>query len=282
MTVATTELGGEIVEREIPRVGLLRFENFAAGQWLTQKGAPAKKAKRVYTLNGVEQDAVSSIVGTLSADALIAWAEDHGARGAVQAERMGELVDVPEEDIIRRVRSLGLGADAARDDAGDRGTAIHLAMHTLATTGEAPNLGDYPGVWRPWVQGAVRAWLALDPEPIDSEFMVCNPDQGYAGRPDFFCLSDGLRTLVDYKTGKGKVYDRAHYQTRGYAEAFPPCGLEPPQRIVILGIGDDGGFQIVDCSATADDWDALLHTYRARKRINAAMAEARKAAKAAA
>ena len=281
MTATVTDLGGELVECTIDGLGELRFENFGPGEWLTQKGEPAKKSRRRYLLNGDEVDSVSSIVGTLDKPGLYPWHEDHGARGGVEAERMGELVGVPPEEIIKRVRFLGLGATAARDDGADRGTAIHSAFHTLATTGIAPKLSDFPVAWRGWVKGAARAWMALDPEPLDSEFMVCHPELGYAGRPDLLCRVNGQRVLIDYKTNKGRVYDQAHYQTRGYVETFSHCGIEPVDKILIVGIDDDGGFQLVDCAATPEDWSALLHTFRARKRINAAMAAARKASKAA-
>jgi hypothetical protein len=275
-----TELGGEVVEREIEGVGLLRFENFGVGEWLTQKGEPAKKARRRYLLNGQELDSVSSVVGLLSKEALYYWHEDHGARGAIEAMEAGELEGVPIEEAIKTIRALKLGAKAAKEEGADRGIAIHEAFQTLAATGEAPRFGDFPQAWWPWVKGCAKAWLKLDPEPIDAEFMVCNPEAGYAGRPDLYCRSKGQRVLVDYKTGKGRIYEQAHYQTRGYAEAFEPCHIDPPDRILIVGIGDDGSVILEDCAATSEDWSALLHTYHSRKRVNAAMALATKEAKA--
>jgi hypothetical protein len=270
---------GEVVERLIPGLGELRFENFAAGEWLTQKGAPAKKSRRRYLLNGEEFDSVSSIVGVIDKPALISWVEKHAAIGAVQAERMGELKDVPEEEYVDRCRALKLGASAARDEGADRGLAVHTAFEAMARTGEPPAMGDYPGAWHPWLRGAVRAWVALDIELIESEEIVCNPEHGYAGRFDLYGKADGERVLVDYKTGKAKVYEQAHYQTRGYAECFEPCGLEPPDRVVIVGVDDAGGFQLVNCEASAEDWYDLLNVHRSRKRISAGMAAQRKALK---
>lgn len=275
---------GEVVERAIDGLGVLRFENFGPGEWTTQKGEPAKVARRRYLLNDDDMDPVSSIVGTIEKPGLYPWYESNGAIGAVRAERLGELEGVPEEEYVKRMRLLGLGASAARDEGADRGTAVHTGLHTLVTTGEPPNPADHPGAWQPWVRGSVLAGLALGLSPdtlIEAEQIVCHPERGYAGRPDLYALLGGLRTLVDYKTGKGKVFEQAHYQTRLYAECFPYCGLEPPERIVIVGIDDDGGFQLVECEATAEDCWALLETFRSRKRINAGMAAQRKAIKAA-
>jgi hypothetical protein len=270
---------GEVVERLVPGLGEIRFENFGPGEWLTQKGEPAKKARRRYLLNGEEVAPVSSITGTIDKPALVAWAEKQSAIGAVRAERMGELAGVPEEEFVDRLRLLKLGASAMRDEGADRGHAIHEVFHRLATTGEPPNPADYPGAWLPWVQGAMRAWLELNPAMIEAEQIVCNPERRYAGRFDLFAKVDGVPTLLDYKTGKGKVYDQAHYQTRLYAECFPYCGLPYPERIVIIGISDDGTFEPVECEATAEDCWALLHLFESRKRVNAGMAVQRKAAR---
>jgi hypothetical protein len=274
-----TVIGGEVIERSIPDIGVLRFENCGPGEWLTQKNEPAKKARRRYLLDDEEMDSVSSIVGTLDAPALLHWMEDHGARGGAKAALMGELDGVPDDEILGRVRALGLGASAQRDEAADRGTAVHLAGEKLGR-GEPVRLADHPAAWRGWMRGMARAWLALNPRVIESEQIVCHPKLGYAGRFDVFVALDDTLALLDYKSGKGKVYDKAHYQTRLYEMARRACGMEPADRILIVGVDDDGGFQLVDCEATEEDALALLQTFRSRKRINAGMAAQRKAAKA--
>lgn len=273
--------GGEVLERHFDGIGLLRFENFGPGQWLTKKGEPAKVARRRYLLDGDEFDSVSSIVGTIGAEGLIHWAEDHGARGGAKAQAMGELDGLGDEEIIERVRSLGLGAMAARDEAAARGTAVHVAGERLAA-GEPLRLADYPVEWRGWMQGLARAWLALDPQGGEVEQIVCHPHHRYAGRFDRTAYCGGALTLLDYKSGKGKVYDKAHFQTRLYEMARRACGLEPVERIVIVGVDERGGFQLVDCEADEPDALALLLTFRAQRRINAGMAAQRKAARRAA
>jgi hypothetical protein len=282
---------GERVVRQLD-CGTLVFENYEAGEWVTQKGTPGKVARRRYTLDGEEFDSVSSIVGTLDKPALQHWLKDQSARGAVEAERAGALVGVVEEDYLKLMRKLGLGADAARDEGSDRGKAIHEAFHTLATEGRPPNPKAFPEAWRAWVQGAMRAWLALDPVPVASEQIACHPQLRYAGRPDLLAYTsidwpsrpdwrERKLTLIDYKTGKGKVYDSAHYQTRLYALALLRCLRLKVDRIIIVGIDDDGGWQPVECEASAGDAISLIGTYRSRKRINAGMAAQRQLAKAA-
>lgn len=265
----------EIVEAQIDGVGHLRFEHQGPGVWTTQAGAPGKKTRRRYLLDSVQVPGVTDIVATLDKPGVNYWRADHAARGAVAAERGGHLVDVPSEEIVKRLRALGLGPDAIADEAAARGTALHVGMHELATTGEPPNPKDYPAEWRPWLRGASNAWLRLDPEVIASEFMVANTVGQYAGRPDLLCRSEGLRTLVDYKSGKGVVYDTAHYQTRAYGECLEECGYGRAERIVIIGIDDRGGAELIDCEVTALDWNALLHVYRSRKRVNSGMSAQR-------
>jgi PD-(D/E)XK nuclease superfamily len=277
---------GEIVEREIEGLGTLRFEELGPGEWLTQKGEPAKKARRRYALNGDEFISVSSITGTLEKPALYAWYEDHGARGGAEAQKRGELDGVEPQDIVKRVRALELGAEKQRDEAAERGTAIHKAFEKLAKTGEAPKFSDYPAEWKPWVMGAAKAWLLMDPEPEEAERIVCNPARRYAGRPDLICRIKGRRTLLDYKTGKGRIYEQAHYQTRLYDLALEPSMIEPVEDIIIVGISDDPTAEpeLVHCTATELDALGLLSVHLSRKRILADMAAqravARKAARA--
>lgn len=271
---------GERLERVIDGVGTIVFENYRPGEWLTQKGEPAKVSRRRYLLDGEPLDSVSSIVDALRKEGLERWIETEATRGAVLAERMGELDDVPESDWAIRVKSLGLGATAKRDEAADRGTIIHEAGHAL-TRGEVPNPSEFPIAGRPWVQGMMRAWLALDPsEVVAAEQIVCNPEYRYAGRPDLVAVVDGQVTLVDYKSGRGRIYDSAHFQARLYAMALAHCGVDV-ERIVLVGIDDAGGFQLVECAATEKAAEALITVHRARRLINSDMAAQRRIAKAA-
>lgn len=266
----------------IEGIGDLVYENHEAGEWMTEAGEPAKRARRRYLLNGKEFDSVSSIVSTLNkGEGLNYWHEDHGARGAVLAERMGELEGVPMEDIVGRVRFLKLGAEAARRESAARGTAIHESFHHFALTGEYPVLSDYPMEWRGWIRGVAKVLLKLDPTPLDAEFMVCNPILEYAGRPDLICEVKGRRQLWDYKTSaNGKVYPQAHYQTRGYAECFPYCSIQPVDDILIIPIAEDGEYvEPVKCAALPEQWRHLWNVFHDKKMINAAMAKQRKEAK---
>ena len=277
--------GGEVVERLLPDGRTLRYEAFGPGEWLTKAGAPAKTSRRAYLLDGYELPSVSSIVGTLDkSGALVDWAERVSIEGTIRAVNQGAIDPewTDEEQAVEIVRDLRYGAAGVRDQAAGRGTAIHAALESLATTGEPPSLGDYPAEWHPWIQGAAKAWLHLNPDPCESELTVVNTSLRYAGRLDLIANIKGRRTLIDHKTGKGRVYDSAHYQSRMYQMALAYSGVEPVEDVLILGIGDDAAFEVMPCQASEEDVVWLVLTYEARKRVNAAMAEHRKIARKAA
>lgn len=276
--------GGEVVERDFPTVGHVRFENFAPGQWMTKAGNPAKIARRRYLftpLDGeqTEVESVSWFADSLRKRQLEIWIETQATIGAVKAERLGELDGVPEEDWKERVRSLGLGASARKEQGADRGEIIHDAMHKLAVEGVAPNPADVPGIARPWVQAAMRAWLTLGvDETLEAECIVVHPELMYAGRFDLLCRTGKLTTLVDHKTGKGKIYTAAHWQSRLYAMAIEKCLRVQVDRIKLLGVGDDGSFEIVNCAVSEEEARALVAVARADKRADKSMRQERRAA----
>ena len=151
----------EIMEREFD-YGLVRYENLAPGDWLTQRGEPARKWRRPYLINDQEVTSPSQLAGCLDKPALTRWIERESVIGAVHAERAGELHSVPEEDWPERVRFLRLGASAKRDAGAERGTIVHEALHTLAVDGRVPDPAIVADYARPWLQGAMLAWEALD------------------------------------------------------------------------------------------------------------------------
>lgn len=273
-----SDLGAERIERALPDIGALVFENAEIGQWLTQKGEPAKKAKRAYTLDGTEFVSVTTILDVLAKPALIAWAEDHGARGAIEAHRMGELPDdLPPEEIIGRVRALDLGAGAVKRRAAKRGLDLHDALEAWALTGDLPDPADMDPEHRPYLRGLARALLALDPEPIAAEQITCSPTHQYAGRYDLRALIDGKVTMLDLKTSaSGRPYPEAHLQLQAYALAEEEIGAGMPERMIALGVSPEGTFCADDCCATREHWLLVLGAYRSMCEVRDAMKAAKR------
>lgn len=271
----------EIVERDFD-FGTVRFESLAAGDWLTQRGEPSRKPRRRYLIDAREVPSPSQLTGNLDKPALQRWIERESVIGAVHAERAGELHGVPEEDWPWRVQSLRLGASAKRDQGAERGTVVHEALHTLATQRCVPDPAMVADYARPWLQGAVLAWQALKiKRVVEAEQIVAHPELGFAGRFDLLAETDAGTTLIDWKTSpKGTVYAESHWQCACYAVAIErSLGLKI-DRAVLIGVGPDGGFELIDCAATPVDVKGLIAVHHARRRIELAQREQRKAVKA--
>ncbi len=240
--------------------------------WLHAKG------QRVSALS------VTSVLKVLDKPALLSWAEACGVEGALILERRGELQNVEPRAAVSIVRLNKLGADAKRDAGGDRGTLTHLVSEHWVRSGEAPSLADFAPEHRGYVQAMCGFLLRHQPKASSVERFVGSVEHLYAGRLDMRAvLRDGRDCLVDYKTNtKGRVYDEAHLQTRAYADAELECGNPPLDGIVLVSLGEDGSFEMVECEARSEDWLSVLATYRTMGRLRNARAARERLAKAAA
>lgn len=227
---------------------------------------------------------VTSALKVLDRPALLAWAEAAGAEGAAKLAAQGELENVHPSQAIDIVRINGLGMDAKRDAGADRGTAVHTVLGMWSSEGKVPNVADFPAEVRGYVQGLCRFLLAANPKPTSVERFVGSVKHTYAGRLDMRAHIDGRDCIVDLKTNpKGRVYDEAHLQAMAYSLADVECGNLPPEGIVIVAVGEDGGFEMVECEAEAGDWLNVLACSKTVGRLRSARtARERAAAKAAA
>lgn len=231
-----------------------------------------------------ERNAAVSVTGflkVLDKPGLLSWAEAAGAEGATRLAFMGELDRVPPEEAIGVVRMRKLGMDAKRDAGADRGTAVHNVLELWAREHVVPDLRDFPVEVRGYVQGLCLWLLGADPQPSSVERFVGSLKHGYAGRLDMRATLDGRDCIVDLKTSpKARVYDEAHLQARAYAIADVECGSPVPEGIVIVAVGEDGSFEMVECEAEAGDSLNVLATYRTLSRLRSARAAREKLAKA--
>jgi hypothetical protein len=206
------------LERKLPAGGVVEFESAPAG-WLTRDGKPRAKGWRCYRYvaePGAKPVRLPSVTTICSAvlpkDGLPPWSEARGIEGALEAIRRGGLsLEASNEEAVKTVRRLGLGADRARDDAADRGLNLHSILENFMHTGRAPNPSDHPEPHRPFIRGLVRWILSARPQPVVVEFLVADPDRGYAGRADLIARIGGRLTLIDLKSNPtGQIYDSAH------------------------------------------------------------------------
>jgi hypothetical protein len=149
--------------------------------------------------------------------ALVHWAAREVARSAVEnipmlARARGRTKREEAFEWLRRA------AEVKRDNAAELGSAVHnvIEAHVLGEPIPEP-----PPEQLPFIE-AFHGFVA-DHKPVweATELVVCNPDDGWAGKADWWATLPRLGRVVvlgDNKTGKG-VYDDACLQLSAYRRA---------------------------------------------------------------
>jgi hypothetical protein len=233
---------------------------------------------------------VSTVVKPLdfNPDPLLHWA------ARLTCEGVAQLVDaeVDEGDfealewlesgptIAAALKDAELTWSHLRDQAATRGTNVHLrALHALARGAAVPDFAALTEEEQGYARGVLAAWHEQEPEPLQSEQVVFSATHGVAGRFDLRCRIGGQVVLLDAKTATSDfVPTKHHAQLAGYELLSRECGLGASERQVMLRVTADGKYELVDCTATADDFLAALTVYRASARISRESKAARKKA----
>jgi hypothetical protein len=164
-----------------------------------------------------------------------------------------------------------------RDDAAARGTNVHkFALGALADGHPVPALASMSEEERGYARGVMAFWHELEPEPLSSETIVCDRDLAIAGRLDLIATLHGTyrgrrfngeRCLIDAKTS-GFIPAKHHAQVAGYAHCAQACGFEACDVLLILQVGADGSYELIDVTATSEDFQVVVDLYRRAARIN--------------
>ncbi|HXJ92654.1 MAG TPA: hypothetical protein VMT20_07200 [Terriglobia bacterium] len=219
---------------------------------------------------------VTTILGILDKPALRRWQGNLDAAAVLTLEREGKLQGVDPDGAAQIARERGLGAEARRDAAGTRGTAIHDALEAYCTEGKVPALADFPEDHKGYVQG-LCAWLSdARPEPLIVERIVGSPRYGFAGRLDLIAMVGGKRLCCDLKTNRSGYYPESHAQIAGYRLTFPECGIEDVDGGMIVQVAADGSYETVEAVAGPDAFLSVLGCYRAVQDVKKALKEARR------
>lgn len=172
-----------------------------------------------------------------------------------------------------------------RDDAATRGTNVH--KHGLAEMAEGKPVPAFPSMTeeeKGFGRGVMAFWHELEPEPLASEEVVFHDKLGVAGRLDLRARLhgsyrgerfDGALCLVDAKTS-GFIPAKHHVQVAGYDHCAQACGIEPCERLLILQVGADGRYELIDVHATGEDFETAVDLYRRAARINRVAGAARR------
>lgn len=149
-------------------------------------------------------------------------------------------------DWAYRCGRQGIDYKAFRDAAGDSGTLTHYLI-LCDLNGTEPDTSEYSQVtinkssvslmkWFNWKEGK-KIFPSLVEAPLISE------THRYGGTIDLYGVIDGLRTLVDFKTGKA-IYEEHILQVAAYHQlllenAYPVDAV----RVIRLGREDSEGFE---------------------------------------
>lgn len=212
----------------------------------------------------------------------------------------GQFYVATEEQLVKLLTQENLTTNHVRDKAADRGQAAHDAFEAWGAIGQEPNPDDYPLEERGYIQALVNFIRDADGGfNVDSqEVVVGSKEHLFAGRydvrgrttkemrlvqsaltqkgelrkkgPKWMTVPADLKLLGDVKTSKG-VYGSHLLQLEGYEGAGIECGYEPTDARFVLHLTALGVYEFKRARATYEDFLAILQTYHAVERTEAAL-----------
>ena len=179
-----------------------------------------------YQIEGNKYASVTTIISdcTDKSGALTQWAANSTVlwlREHSQTDPTGLIRMVSDEDLeAARFNFRDISKDAL-----DIGSEVHEAIQTYLKTGKEP---------QDPIDEVLSAFIAFlefkdehDMQTEKTEFTVYDSQLKWAGTLDWIGMFDGKRTVLDWKTNKGKIYKESHYQIAAYRSADPwveSCG----------------------------------------------------------
>ena len=178
--------------------------------------------------------------------------------------------------LMKWANNLGLqGIDSSKytDDKADIGTLAH-AMVTNELLGKPTDTSDYSEnqieqalnckkSWDEWRKGKKIEPILIE-EPLVSEIYQ------YGGTPDIYALVDGVKELIDLKTGKG-IYPEYYIQVVAYRQLLQEQGhMVDKIRILNIPRSDDESFQQKIVTKLGVCWGIfynLLLIYKVKKEL---------------
>ena len=209
---------------------------------MTQK---ARQHTVYKTADGERIPGVTTVLGVLNKPALGPWHNRMGLQGIDTAKYVDALAEI--------------------------GTLAH-AMIEAYLSGETLDLSDYSSEQIDKAENSCLSYYEWAKghtvEPILTEASLVSEPYRFGGTIDCYCLLDGVRTLVDFKTGKA-IWPEHLYQVAAYDMLLFDNG-HPVDAVMILQIGRDEteGFStrtITDRSPYFAVFEHCLGIYRLKK-----------------
>jgi len=169
-----------------------------------------------YTLDGRKVDGVTTLLKDgIPKPALVGWAAKSVAEFVVDNRAaVADMWDQLGRDAM--VGELKGTPYAQRDAAAARGTEIHKYAEKLAAGQEV----EVPAEIAPYVEAAARWFDEWQPKTLLVERPVASRKWWYAGTFDNVCETpDGVRWMVDWKSGRSGIWGEAALQAAAYTHA---------------------------------------------------------------
>lgn len=189
------------------------------------------------------------------------------AEGGTRRQRFPSVTGIlratwPKPALLEWYAKHGRETDTLLEEASKRGKAIHAFVENYMRSGELERMTAYPSEYAGYLSGIARFLWEHDPQPLVIEQLIVHPEMRYAGRLDLIATMGGKRTLLDFKTNtKGRVYTEAHVQATAYAIADERCGGDKIEDVAIVGVADDGNYDLVRGADATALWASALDFY---------------------
>lgn len=246
---------------------VIEFEYAPAG-YLKKDGTPRKKDWRSYYVTEpggkrARRTSVTTLLDKITgAGGLPKWSEKAGIKGAHDAHAQGLLTVADDHaQALAVVAANGLGAEAEKGRAADRGLNVHALLQDYMETGAMPVPSEHPEPHQPYIRGLAAYLFEHDPEPIAVEQLVAAP--GYAGRMDLVAREGGRVVSLDLKTQEHRrIYPKAHAQLALYNRGHRICGGPEIEDSYVLVVAGDGTYRTMQLALDEDAVLAALEWYR--------------------
>ena len=161
----------------------------------------------------------------------------------------------------RREAMAGNDPDKMRDEAAESGTLgyEYIRCHLI---GEEVDTSDYSANQ---IDGAENAFIAFldfekahDLEVIATELVLVSEEYQYGGTLDLVCYLDGIKSLIDFKTGSG-VYPEHRIQLAAYEHLWYENKGEALEKWIVQLGKKDGSLHPHKYNGLKAEWEVFQH-----------------------
>jgi hypothetical protein len=204
---------------------------------------------------------VTNAQGALSKPALPRWAAIEVAKTAYKMRHA--LAEMEEGEAVDMLKGSPW---STANRAADRGSSVHELLEVLTRGGKGFDLSGEASDYQPQI---MQFLSEHEVEPWYTEVTVFGED--YAGTADFIGLLDGIPVVMDYKTGKKKLYDDVALQLSAlrYAEVMvTDDGEVLPMPDTAAGVGvliKPSGYEIREVADPEFAFQTFLSLLEVRK-----------------